>query len=221
MNRHTNVPPGPATPEASTATPTAHSLHVVLLTLAPGLAQDVVVLREEVNYFSQSNLTRGTSYPRVSAQPRSTLLRGEPGIRKPLDYHERRAWQDAARARGEIPVCGREVCLNLAHPAYVNQHTPLLYCAVCAGLINKFNPGFCSREAPAWEPPSTTAPAATAATAATFEDPPSSVRPSPPKLNRAQARAADLEAFKAQRKSSRAPTPQAPTAHPPTRRGPR
>lgn len=210
MNRHTNVPPGPGAPETNTAALTGHSPHVVLLTPAPGLAQDAVVFREEVDYFSQPSPAQGTSYPRVSTQPRSALLWEESGIRKPLDYHNRWAWQGAARARGEIPMCGREVCSNLAHPAYVNQHTPLLYCAVCADLINEFNPGFCSLEAPAWEPP------AAATGAATFGDPPSSVRMSPPKLNRAQARAADLEAFKARRKSSRAPT-----SHPPTRRGPR
>lgn len=68
--------------------------------------------------------------------------------RKPLDYHARRAWQDEARARGEVPECGREVCKSPADPAWVNAHTPLLYCRRCAALINAYNPGFCSLEVP-------------------------------------------------------------------------
>ena len=29
---------------------------------------------------------------------------------KPADYRARRTWQNEARARGEIPECGREAC---------------------------------------------------------------------------------------------------------------
>ena len=65
---------------------------------------------------------------------------------KPADYHARRQWQDAARARGEIPECGREACHNSADPAWVNAGTPLLYCGACARMINSFNPGLCSLE---------------------------------------------------------------------------
>ena len=65
---------------------------------------------------------------------------------KPRDYHERRAWQDAAIARGETPECGREACHEPASPAWVNKHTPLLYCRRCAHLINGYNPGFCTPE---------------------------------------------------------------------------
>ena len=31
---------------------------------------------------------------------------------KPRDYRARREWQIAARARGEVPECGREACTN-------------------------------------------------------------------------------------------------------------
>ncbi len=48
---------------------------------------------------------------------------------KPRDYHERRRWQDDARARGEVPECA----------AWVNSGTPLLYCGGCARLINRYN----------------------------------------------------------------------------------
>lgn len=65
---------------------------------------------------------------------------------KPADYHARRQWQDEARARGEVPECGREACHNPASPAWVNKGTPLLYCSTCARLINGYNPGLCSRE---------------------------------------------------------------------------
>lgn len=65
---------------------------------------------------------------------------------KPRDYHARRRWQDEARARGEIPECGREACETPADPAYVNKHTPLLYCWRCAATINRYNPGFCRLE---------------------------------------------------------------------------
>lgn len=71
-----------------------------------------------------------------------------PADPKPHDYDLRRRWQDAARARGEVPECGREVCRNPASPAWVNLHTPLLYCGTCAHLINRYNPGFCEREVP-------------------------------------------------------------------------
>lgn len=67
---------------------------------------------------------------------------------KPRDYHERRKWQDEARARGEVPECGREACHNPASPAWVNRHTPLLYCANCAAAINAFNPIMCTPEDP-------------------------------------------------------------------------
>ncbi len=53
-------------------------------------------------------------------------------VPKPDDYRERRAWQDAARARGELPECGRGVCREKADPAWVNKGTPLLYCGACA-----------------------------------------------------------------------------------------
>lgn len=65
---------------------------------------------------------------------------------KPRDYHERRAWQDAAIARGETPECGREACREPTSPAWVNKHTPLLYCGRCASLINRYNPGLCEPE---------------------------------------------------------------------------
>ena len=65
---------------------------------------------------------------------------------KPRDYDERRRWQDEARARGEVPECGREACHSPAVPAWVNAHTPLLYCRMCARLINAYNPGFCTPE---------------------------------------------------------------------------
>ena len=65
---------------------------------------------------------------------------------KPHSYDDRRRWQDAARARGEIPECGREVCTNPADPAYVNSGTSLLYCRTCATLINRYNPGLCKPE---------------------------------------------------------------------------
>lgn len=67
---------------------------------------------------------------------------------KPADYHDRRRWQDEARARGEAPECGRQVCTNSADPAWTNKGTPLLYCRQCAALINRYNPGLCERETP-------------------------------------------------------------------------
>lgn len=66
---------------------------------------------------------------------------------KPPDYQARRTWQNEARARGDVPECGREACHEPADPAWLNHHTPLLYCARCAALINKHNPGFCYPEA--------------------------------------------------------------------------
>jgi hypothetical protein len=66
--------------------------------------------------------------------------------RKPLDYRERRKWQDAERAAGRVPECGREACTQAADPAWTNQGTPLLYCAACAKEINRFNPGLCRPE---------------------------------------------------------------------------
>jgi hypothetical protein len=65
---------------------------------------------------------------------------------KPRDYHERRQWQDAQRAAGADPECGREACRNTAKPAYVNAGTPLLYCAACAHAINRYNRGLCTLE---------------------------------------------------------------------------
>ena len=65
---------------------------------------------------------------------------------KPCDYHDRRKWQDAQRAAGHAPECGREACHAPADPAYVNLHTPLLYCERCARMINNYNPGLCSPE---------------------------------------------------------------------------
>lgn len=65
---------------------------------------------------------------------------------KPSDYQRRRRWQDAQRAEGRDPECGRESCSNVARPAFVNKGTPLLYCAACAGLINRYNPGACTPE---------------------------------------------------------------------------
>ena len=58
---------------------------------------------------------------------------------KPEDYHERRKWQDAARARGEIPECGRFACTKKADPPFLNKHMPLIYCADCAALINHYS----------------------------------------------------------------------------------
>ena len=66
---------------------------------------------------------------------------------KPINYHDRRRWQDDARARGEVPECGREACHEPADPAWANKGTPLLYCICCARPINRHNPGLCSPEA--------------------------------------------------------------------------
>lgn len=66
--------------------------------------------------------------------------------RKPQNYADRRRWQDAQRAVGLPPECGREACTALADPAYVNQNTPLLYCADCAEQINRHNQGSCRQE---------------------------------------------------------------------------
>lgn len=65
---------------------------------------------------------------------------------KPRGYPDRRAWQDAARDRGEIPECGRAACTTPADPAWVNAGSPLLYCRECAALINSFTPGLCAPE---------------------------------------------------------------------------
>lgn len=69
-----------------------------------------------------------------------------PSDPKPRDYHARRARQNAARSRGEVPECGRDACHATADPAWVNRHTPLLYCGTCAHMINRYNPGLCSPE---------------------------------------------------------------------------
>jgi hypothetical protein len=58
---------------------------------------------------------------------------------KPADYHDRRRWQDEARARGDVPECGRGACTSKAEPAWVNSGTPLLYCGGCARSINGFS----------------------------------------------------------------------------------
>ena len=65
---------------------------------------------------------------------------------KPLRYCDRRKWQDEQRAQGKAPECGRMDCKAPASPAWVNLHTPLLYCSRCAKLINRYNPGICSPE---------------------------------------------------------------------------
>jgi hypothetical protein len=67
---------------------------------------------------------------------------------KPADYRARRTWQLDARARGEVPECGREACHNLADPAWVGSGTgvELLYCARCAREINRYTPGRCVPE---------------------------------------------------------------------------
>lgn len=65
---------------------------------------------------------------------------------KPRSYDERRRWQDAQRAAGVPVECGREVCKVTFTEGYVNSGTPLLYCPTCAALINRFNPGLCSKE---------------------------------------------------------------------------
>lgn len=69
---------------------------------------------------------------------------------KPRDYRVRRQWQDAARAQGEVPECGREACHEPADPAWIGSGTgvALLYCGACARLINRYNPGTCSKETP-------------------------------------------------------------------------
>ena len=70
---------------------------------------------------------------------------------KPRDYAERRLWQDEARSRGDVPECGREACHEPADPAYLNHHTPLLYCRRCAQVINAYaypNPPLCYPEVP-------------------------------------------------------------------------
>jgi hypothetical protein len=67
---------------------------------------------------------------------------------KPHDYRARRQWQIDARARGEVPECGREACHEPADPAWVGSGTgvELLYCAGCARLINRYTPGTCRPE---------------------------------------------------------------------------
>lgn len=42
---------------------------------------------------------------------------------KPTDYRARRTWQNEARARGEIPECGREACHRPADPAWLRGAT--------------------------------------------------------------------------------------------------
>ena len=69
-------------------------------------------------------------------------------MKKPLDYHDRRRWQDEARAAGRVPECGREACTSTVGPQpWVNAGTPLLYCPACARRINEYNPGLCAPEA--------------------------------------------------------------------------
>lgn len=67
---------------------------------------------------------------------------------KPLDHADRRAWQDAARARGDVPECGRMVCRKPADPAWVTGSTPLLHCPECAALVNEHTPGLYVPEVP-------------------------------------------------------------------------
>lgn len=102
---------------------------------------------------------------------------------KPTDYPTRRTWQNEARARGEIPECGREACNRPADPAWVGSGTgvELLYCAGCARLINSYTPGTCRPEVVA--PPWNTVRTALDTLAATAN------LPTDPKLNRAQRRA--------------------------------
>lgn len=69
-------------------------------------------------------------------------------MNKPRAYVDRRRWQDEQRAAGLNPTCGREICQNIAAPAWVNGSTPLLYCGECAALINRYTPGLCSLEVP-------------------------------------------------------------------------
>jgi hypothetical protein len=70
----------------------------------------------------------------------------DPYANKPCDYHARRQWQNAQRAAGLVPECGREVCRCRCEPAYVNSGTPLLYCPDCAQAINRYNPRLCTPE---------------------------------------------------------------------------
>ena len=67
---------------------------------------------------------------------------------KPPDYRARRQWQLDARARGDVPECGREACRAPADPAWIGSGTgvELLYCPRCAGLINRYTPGTCRLE---------------------------------------------------------------------------
>ena len=107
---------------------------------------------------------------------------------KPADYRARRTWQNEARARGEIPECGREACHRPADPAWVGSGTgvELLYCAGCAAEINWWNPGVCRPETPPFHAVATSGIAMRTALdtlAATTNI------PTFPKLNRAQRRA--------------------------------
>lgn len=63
-----------------------------------------------------------------------------------LSYWDRRKWQDRARARGEVPECGRASCTRPADPPYLNRGSPLIYCSWCAAEINRFTPGLCYPE---------------------------------------------------------------------------
>lgn len=64
-----------------------------------------------------------------------------------LDYQKRRIVQDLDRRQRGKCKCGREACTNtISSNAWVNAHTPLLYCESCARAINKYNPGFCRPE---------------------------------------------------------------------------
>jgi len=61
---------------------------------------------------------------------------------KPRDYAARRQWQLDARARGEVPECGREACTSsVGRRPFVGSGTgvELEYCPPCARMINEAN----------------------------------------------------------------------------------
>lgn len=107
---------------------------------------------------------------------------------KPPDYRARRQWQLAARARGEVPECGREACHAPAEPAWVGSGTgvELLYCAGCAREINRWNPGTCRLEPQPLHAAATNGIAMRSALDAIAA---TAIPPAEPTMNRAQRRA--------------------------------
>ena len=93
-----------------------------------------------------------------------------------------------ARARGEVPECGREACHKPADPAWIGSGTgvELLYCAGCAREINRWNPGVCVPEPQPFHAAATNGIAMRSALDTIAA---STNMPADPKLNRAQRRA--------------------------------